>query len=137
MRPLPYQEPLPFAPGCLFAALLLTLPIFGYRYLGLGGLLGGLAVMNLVQVWFSLTHRPHGSHCAVCYQPVLQQRQPTYSAGLPGVFLDRADLMAGRASPGSVCLRCGRIYCGCSYPRRLCLCGSHELRTIAVAYPRA
>lgn len=130
--------PPPSAGGCLFQLAMFAAPLVGYRYLGLGGLLGGLALMNLAVAWFFFVRRPawHGV-CEACGRRLINRRKGTVAAerlGMPGVFMRYEDLMSGRMAPGSLCLRCGRVYCGCSHPQAVCMCGSQQLQTIAVEY---
>jgi hypothetical protein len=118
--------------------LTLGMAIAGNRYLGVGGLLGCLAVSNLLVCWVFGFRERHGLKCESCGRPVLNRRRGSEVAerlGLPGIFMRTSDFAAGRVSPGSQCLHCHRIYCGCSHPQEVCACGSSSLRTILVEYP--
>jgi hypothetical protein len=122
---------------CLLLLLLLAAPVLGYAYLGAGGALGGVAVFNLGFAWFFRLRANRAGVCAACGRGVVRRRADSGDSerlGMPGVFVRSSDLLSGRVSPGSLCARCGRLYCGCAYPRAVCVCGSHELRAVAVAY---
>jgi hypothetical protein len=115
--------------------LLLAAPFAGYRYLGIGGLLGGFGLLNLAAAVFFLRSRRRGFACEACHRPVIcAPEQRAAGPSLP-VIMSSAAIRDGRVSPGSLCRRCGAIYCGCSYPQYLCVCGSEELRTVGLEYP--
>jgi hypothetical protein len=123
--------------GCTIPLLLLAALFLGFHFLGLGGALGGLAVLSLAWSWLFLARAARGRSCAACGRSVIDRKSGSEFAdrvGMPGVFMRTSDLCAGRGAPGSLCSRCGRLYCGCSYPQSACICGSRELRTIAVEY---
>lgn len=134
---LPDSPPFTAAAGCGVLLLLLPLPFAGYKALGLGGLFGGLGLLNLGMAVFFLVSR-RGHSCAACGRALINRQSGSTTAdrlGMPGVMISSADLFSGRMSPASLCRRCGRIYCGCSYPQEVCDCGSQKLRSIAVEYP--
>lgn len=130
--------PPPSLAGCFVVLFMLAAPFVGYRYLGLGGAIGGLALGNLGSIWFFFLRRRRDLTCEACGQPIINRRSGSELGDrlqMPGATISSADMMSGRMSPGSQCKRCGRLYCGCSYPQTECACGSSQLRTVALEYP--